>query len=198
MLCYLYLEDCLVDGSFTDKRSVCCVRLKCDGLTWLYGNGSPVLVLEEEEVLLSVELSVLLLALAAWLYAEAFFLRKRNLDVNVHIMHLEACLFWGLHVRINDIDEEVLTVNHVLANFKLAKVSVLDVLEGLEIIRICVEAHILEIKIVLCVVVRDIFDHLTDSFHLGSRELAVLDVCADHVAEDAAEVLMTRVADEAA
>ena len=51
----------------------------------------------------------------------------------------------------------------------------------------------LEIKISVSVVVGNILDHLVDEFHLALRQLAVLDVLSEEVAEDSAEVLVTRI-----
>ena len=56
----------------------------------------------------------------------------------------------------------------------------------------------LEVKVALGVVVTDVLDHLADEVHLGGGEFAVGKVAAEDVAEDPAEVLVARVADEAA
>ena len=54
-----------------------------------------------------------------------------------------------------------------------------------------------EAEIALGVVVRDVLDDLPEPLHVG-RDLAVLDLLAELLAEDAAEVLVARVAEEAA
>ena len=51
----------------------------------------------------------------------------------------------------------------------------------------------LKVEISFCVVVRYILDHLMDKCHLTLRKLAVLEVLAKDVAEDSAEILVTRV-----
>ena len=51
----------------------------------------------------------------------------------------------------------------------------------------------LEIEISICIVVRNVLDHLMDEVHLALRKLAVLDVLSEKVAEDSAEILVTRV-----
>ena len=56
----------------------------------------------------------------------------------------------------------------------------------------------LELEIVLCVVVADVFDHLLNAGFLvaGVRDHAVLDVVAEDVTERTTEVLMTRIREE--
>ena len=56
----------------------------------------------------------------------------------------------------------------------------------------------LKSEIFLCVVVGDVTDHPGDGVHLGCGDLSGLDIGANHIAEDAAEIFMARVADEAA
>lgn len=58
----------------------------------------------------------------------------------------------------------------------------------------------LELEIVLCVVVADVFDHLVDTLLLVAciRYLTVLDVVSEYVAENAAEVLVSRIRKEGA
>ena len=51
----------------------------------------------------------------------------------------------------------------------------------------------LKVEISFRVVVRYILDHLMDECHLTLRKLAVLEVLAKDVAEDSAEILVTRV-----
>ena len=48
----------------------------------------------------------------------------------------------------------------------------------------------LKVKIILSVIVADVFHHLAYEVHLAGGELALLDVLAYYVAEDAAEVLV--------
>ena len=57
---------------------------------------------------------------------------------------------------------------------------------------------ILKIKVILSVVVGDIFDHPANPVHLALRKLPIFDIPSDDVAEDAAEILVTGVADETA
>ena len=51
----------------------------------------------------------------------------------------------------------------------------------------------LKVEITFCVVVRDVLDHLVDECHLALRQLSVLEVFAEKVAEDSAEILVTRI-----
>jgi hypothetical protein len=51
----------------------------------------------------------------------------------------------------------------------------------------------LKVEISFRVVIRYILDHLMDECHLTLRKLAVLEVLAKDVAEDSAEILVTRV-----
>ena len=55
------------------------------------------------------------------------------------------------------------------------------------------EHVLLEVEVSVSVIVRNILDHLVDEFHFTLRKLSVLDVLSDKVAEDAAEILVTRV-----
>ena len=50
-----------------------------------------------------------------------------------------------------------------------------------------------EIAVSVSVVVGNVLDHLVDELHLALRKLSVLDVLSDEVAEDAAEVFVTRI-----
>ena len=56
----------------------------------------------------------------------------------------------------------------------------------------------LKVKIVLCVVVRDVLNHLVDTLCLIAHvwHFAVLDVCGNEVAEDATEIFVARVGEE--
>ena len=47
-----------------------------------------------------------------------------------------------------------------------------------------------ESEISICVVVRDVRNHLVDKRHLAARQLAVFDILAEHVAKDAAEIVV--------
>ena len=51
----------------------------------------------------------------------------------------------------------------------------------------------LEIEVSVGVVVRDVLDHLVEECHLALRELSVLDIFSDKVAEDSSEVLVARI-----
>ena len=51
----------------------------------------------------------------------------------------------------------------------------------------------LKVEIPVSVVVRYVLDHLVDEVHFRSRKLSVLDVLSDEIAEDAAEILVTRI-----
>ena len=51
----------------------------------------------------------------------------------------------------------------------------------------------LEVEVSFRVVVRYILDHLMDKCHLTLRKLAVLEVFTNDVAEDSAEILVTRI-----
>ena len=55
----------------------------------------------------------------------------------------------------------------------------------------------LEIEVSFSVVIRDILHHLMDEVHLALRKFSVLYVLSKKVAEDSAEVLMTRIRQEA-
>lgn len=61
-----------------------------------------------------------------------------------------------------------------------------------------VQDNTLEIEIAVCVIVRDILDHLMDKCHFALRKLSVLDVFAEKVAEYSAEVLVARIRKETA
>lgn len=52
---------------------------------------------------------------------------------------------------------------------------------------------LLEVEISVSVVVRDVLDHLMDESHLALRELSVLDILSEKVAEDSAEILVARI-----
>ena len=52
---------------------------------------------------------------------------------------------------------------------------------------------LLEIEISISVVIGNILDHLVDEFHLALRQLSVLDILSEEVAEDSAEILVTRI-----
>lgn len=54
-------------------------------------------------------------------------------------------------------------------------------------------AVFLEIEVSVSVVVRDVFDHLMDEFHLTLRKFSVLEVFSDKVTENAAEIFVTRI-----
>ena len=56
----------------------------------------------------------------------------------------------------------------------------------------------LKVEITPGVVVADAFDHGADARHLGGGQASAVHVGADHVAEDPAEILVARVADETA
>lgn len=51
----------------------------------------------------------------------------------------------------------------------------------------------LKVEISFSVIVRYILDHLVDECHLALRKLSVLEVFAEQVAEDSAEILVTRI-----
>ena len=51
----------------------------------------------------------------------------------------------------------------------------------------------LEIEVSFGIVVRDILHHLVDEVHLALRKLSVLEVFAEQVAEDSAEILVARI-----
>ncbi len=53
-----------------------------------------------------------------------------------------------------------------------------------------------ELKVALGVVVADVFHHLADARHLSCRQFSVLHITPYKVAEDATEILMTRIAEE--
>lgn len=52
---------------------------------------------------------------------------------------------------------------------------------------------VLEVEVSVGVVVGDVLDHLMDELHLALRKLSVLDILSEKVAEDSAEVLVTRI-----
>lgn len=52
---------------------------------------------------------------------------------------------------------------------------------------------LLEVEISVSVVVRNVLDHLMDESHLALRELSVLDILSEKVAEDSAEILVARI-----
>ena len=51
----------------------------------------------------------------------------------------------------------------------------------------------LKVEISFSVIVRYILDHLVDKCHLALWKLSVLEVFAEEVAEDSAEILVTRI-----
>ena len=60
------------------------------------------------------------------------------------------------------------------------------------------DSYELEVEVALGVVVGDVLDHLVDEVHLRDGELAEGEVAAEDIAQDPAEILVTRVADKAA
>ena len=56
---------------------------------------------------------------------------------------------------------------------------------------------LIELEIVLCVVVRNVFHHLAQQLAIVGQQ-ALLHIVAQQVAEDATEVLMARIAQERA
>jgi hypothetical protein len=56
----------------------------------------------------------------------------------------------------------------------------------------------LEIEVVLCVVVADILDHLTDEIKLAGGQQTLLNILTDKITQRTAEILVTRIAQEAA
>lgn len=54
----------------------------------------------------------------------------------------------------------------------------------------------LEVEVVLCVVVADVFHHLLQAGHLGGWQFAVFHVFSEEVAECPAEVFVPRVGEE--
>lgn len=54
----------------------------------------------------------------------------------------------------------------------------------------------LELEVVLCVVIADVFDHLVDAIHFADRQFAILDIATYEVAQRAAEVFVARVGEE--
>ena len=56
----------------------------------------------------------------------------------------------------------------------------------------------LEVEIPFGIVVRYVTDHLMDEFHLAYRQLSVLQVFSNEVAEDPAEIFVASVGKEAA
>ena len=56
-----------------------------------------------------------------------------------------------------------------------------------------VSQSVLEVEVSVGVIVGDVLDHLVDELHLALRKLSVLDVFSEKVAENTAEVLMTRI-----
>ena len=56
-----------------------------------------------------------------------------------------------------------------------------------------VSQSVLEVEVSVGVIVGDVLDHLVDELHLALRKLSILDVLSEEVAEDSAEVLVTRI-----
>jgi len=51
----------------------------------------------------------------------------------------------------------------------------------------------LEVEVSFCIAVRDVLDHLMDELHLALRQFALFKVFSEDAAEDAAEILVTRI-----
>ena len=60
------------------------------------------------------------------------------------------------------------------------------------------KAKTLELEVLLCVVVADIFNHLAQEVYLACRQQAVLYIVSDKVTERSAEILVARVRHETA